>query len=356
MRRRLKSRCRGLLEVNHSEEEPDSFDSYVSKHTIQYLHKTVMEYVRRPEVQLKLEGYLKKPYDIQVRLLAANVALGKVAMWYERYGPERVDPTRLSYSPPTISSYMVYASLCHPSQSENVVRLLDGLRDFSQSSGFQLRFEPPGPSSFISLARLEKDRFDDYFLCVATSRHIVEYIKAKADWGCCITFPTGLSSRRGILQSWKRRVRGYPKSPRVSLLSILRLEYPLGASMMRILLLNGANINSPQHLGTNLRYQTPWQMILAQAIFWLSSTSNLDEKKKVNILNCMKLLVDNGADISRSSVSQACKLITQNLDDPWVDQINEEVYEGLKRLAENEESSFLINHRYRIVGSLHHFF
>lgn len=356
MRRRLKSRCKGLLEVNHSEEEPDSFESYVSNHTVQYLHKTVMEYVRSPKVQLKLEGYLTKPYDATVRLLAANVALGKVAMWYERYGPERVDPTRLSYSPPHINIYMAYASKCHPHQSENVIRLLDGLRDFTQSSGFQLLFEPPEQTDFISLARLKRDKFDDYFLCVATSLHVVEYIKAKADWGCCITFPTGLSSRRGILQSWKRRVQGYLKSPNVSLLSILRIEYPLGASMIRVLLLKGADINSRQHLGSNVHYQTPWQMILAQAIFLFSSTSRLDEKQRLNVSDCMRLLVDHGADISRSSVGQACKLITRDIGDPWVNRIKEEVYEGLKRLSENKESHFWINHQNRVLGRLHHFF
>lgn len=138
-----------------------------------------MEYVRSPEVQLKLRGYLKEPYDAKVRLLAANVAMGKAAIWYEHCGPEPPDPTRLSYTEPHVSTYMTYESQCHSNHSEDIVRLLDGLRDFTKSSGLRLEFPSPGHTEFISIGRLKKNRFDDYFPALPRGNSLLNISRPK---------------------------------------------------------------------------------------------------------------------------------------------------------------------------------
>lgn len=65
MRRRSNSRCKGFLEIqgiqhpaSAQEEDPDW-----ELCTVQYLHRTVKDYIESPDVQSKLESSLRSPYD-----------------------------------------------------------------------------------------------------------------------------------------------------------------------------------------------------------------------------------------------------------------------------------------------------
>jgi len=65
MRRRINSRCKGFLEIqrtqsttSNQEEDPDW-----ELCTVQYLHRTVKDYIESPDVQSKLESSLRSPYD-----------------------------------------------------------------------------------------------------------------------------------------------------------------------------------------------------------------------------------------------------------------------------------------------------
>jgi len=69
MRRRINSRCRGLLEVGsvrgsgRDEEIPSDLEMY----TVQYLHKTVKDYIESPEIRERLHSTMKSPYDAHLR-------------------------------------------------------------------------------------------------------------------------------------------------------------------------------------------------------------------------------------------------------------------------------------------------
>lgn len=162
-----------------------------------------------------------------------------------------------------------------------------------------------------------------------------------------MTFPAGSSSRREILQSWKRRLQGFPKTPHVSLLSLFPLADPLSISKLQVILFKGADLNSRQCLRSNAHFATAWQIILAKATIASSLNSEIHEGGRLNISNCMRLLIDHGADISRSSVNQACKLCMDR-GDAQEKQIREEVYQALKRLTTDKQSSFRINRYYEM--------
>jgi energy-coupling factor transporter ATP-binding protein EcfA2 len=64
MRRRINSRCKGMLEVNTTKPQPKDMCELF---TVQYLHKTVKDYIESPDVQRKLSQASKSPYDASLR-------------------------------------------------------------------------------------------------------------------------------------------------------------------------------------------------------------------------------------------------------------------------------------------------
>jgi len=103
----INSRCiKRLLEVRR---RPDGRMA-----TVQYLHKTVMEFLEHVVVRRKLESYLKTLYDPKVRLLAAIAA-------------KSVGDSLHNKGFPHMRSGLLYASRCHPGSVDNATRLLDRL-------------------------------------------------------------------------------------------------------------------------------------------------------------------------------------------------------------------------------------
>jgi hypothetical protein len=70
MRRRVNSRCKGLLEVGR----PATDLVELSEDTVQYLHRTVKDYIESTEVQAKLQSALKSPFDPYLRLCSGSIA------------------------------------------------------------------------------------------------------------------------------------------------------------------------------------------------------------------------------------------------------------------------------------------
>ncbi|KAH7240861.1 uncharacterized protein BKA55DRAFT_542169 [Fusarium redolens] len=88
MRRRIVSRCRGLLEV-HEDAKPLMI--YYSNGTsepidptkrdggsVVYLHRTFSEFLQSPDTQERLDSYLTTPYDSGLRISAAFASLAKL--------------------------------------------------------------------------------------------------------------------------------------------------------------------------------------------------------------------------------------------------------------------------------------
>ena len=78
MRRRINSRSKGLLEVKGLESSATEgviYDpNFYERCTVQYLHRTVKDYIQRDDVQKTLQDAMKSTFDPHLRLLAAHIA------------------------------------------------------------------------------------------------------------------------------------------------------------------------------------------------------------------------------------------------------------------------------------------
>lgn len=79
MRRRLNSRCKGFLEVPALQQSilDDREVLNMRKSTVQYLHRTVKDYVNSPAVRQKLQSAMVKPFDHNFSFCIGNLALLK---------------------------------------------------------------------------------------------------------------------------------------------------------------------------------------------------------------------------------------------------------------------------------------
>jgi hypothetical protein len=340
MRRRLNSRCKGLLEINRPV-EADS-DDYTEGGIVQYLHKTVKDYIELPEVQTKLNSHLKTSYDAQVRLLAASLAIGRV-----RIHMDTSKRRRDLHAPPVLDmpTCMAYASQCRQGSKEDVVRLLETLRELADStSGIEYRLK-------TSIRAASETSPNAYFLCYAVEHMVVEYVKAKASWGCVVTNPGVVisRSRQGLFHSWIGKIRRLPKTPSLSLLSIMDLDHPFSATMLHTMLNKGLDPNLRQEI--NVRdgstCPTPWQIALARAILAFHVDS---EERTSRVSECIQLMVDNGADTGRATVYRAYELLrtgaietTEEFPPAYEEHgrwIRENVYRTLQRVKADKRWSF----------------
>ncbi|KAF5016833.1 hypothetical protein F66182_11357, partial [Fusarium sp. NRRL 66182] len=157
MRRRLNSRCRGLLEIH--ENTTDSSDPDFGG-SVRYLHTTVYEFIWSQSTQQTLKKYLTTPYDPDIRISAAYGALAKIRM---------------------------------QSMTKGEIQHVSG--DLS-----------PG----------------DHFLCLATERSVLEYVKAKVKRGGLVTakWAAVKSYQQGIFSSTLWNLKRRQEAPAISLLSL----------------------------------------------------------------------------------------------------------------------------------------
>jgi hypothetical protein len=76
MKRRLNSHCKGLLEACGAQNGIHD-DGDAANWTVQYLHRTVKEFLDDPETQQRLRAALKAPFDSHLHLCSGNSALLK---------------------------------------------------------------------------------------------------------------------------------------------------------------------------------------------------------------------------------------------------------------------------------------
>jgi hypothetical protein len=86
MRRRINSRCKGFLEIDKGQKLPVPKESPKpvieelvdwDPCTVQYLHRTVKDYIESPRVQQKFQSAMKSPYDFSLKQCAGILSLIK---------------------------------------------------------------------------------------------------------------------------------------------------------------------------------------------------------------------------------------------------------------------------------------
>jgi len=357
IRRRLKSRCKGLLEIHEATAASSHpFDPHFGGH-VDYLHKTVYEFISREKTQQRFQSYLKTSYDAHLRIAAAYATLTKDPI-HQADGNNlnntyTNDPRSLS-----LMRCLGYAAdVSHESKNE-VVRLLDHLtgvcRDIPRDIWYSVADTRPyvtnmSPALLWAENLVYLDRCGDLdprqkLLCLACSLSVVEYVKARAGpGGLVIVQPSALDiSRDGLANLIGRVFDKWSGNRKISLLSLVCLSNPNGASILKHLLEKGAKPNMRFKIidrGFQPKRLTPWEEILAKALGYCAVYQEGDRDKYKdtdNVLRCVRQMVDGGAKVNPKTVKTAKKeakaIITRVKPDAKLNIDREGVYQCLKKM------------------------
>lgn len=344
MRRRLGSRCRGLLEVHNNTTNPAN---PVLGGTVRYLHKTVAEFVSSPLGRLKLNQLLEAEHDPDFRLAAASVAVARMLERWRRLNG--LDD--LAIFEPYISSCLCYASRASPESRREILQLMDTLQvslsdktvgewdSHSVTWGKDVLSIRGHGSSLAYLSREVK------FLCMATQALVLEYTMGKAPRGCLIKFtrPWKPNNTIGMMLWSIQSLRGIPEGPALSLLTLPSLTDRRSYDMVQYLLNDGAKLNISLNLISAARVTraTPWEDILAKAIGAFRNGVAHDERD--NLSKCLRLMIDRGAKVKDYTVINAFRLAREskyfNTDDyQWITV--DRVYNALKSMKKDSRMPF----------------
>ncbi|KAF5614688.1 heterokaryon incompatibility protein het-E-1 [Fusarium tjaetaba] len=317
MRRRIVSRCRGLLEVHENTRPLPLYDHNGVKQPcdpakpdggdVVYLHRTFKEFLRRLDTQQKLDSYLITPYDSGLRISVAYASLAKLWMRSKAQTKDGTYPFQI----------FVILSLDHagdalPSSRSDVVRLLDHLRENCASlCRFEYkdhRFRDPKGEWQKKLTEIEVSNYcsdpNQEFLCLATVMCAGEYIRAKADRNGLVMIAKR-NPRQGHFKLrtlwWIRQ--GNPERLNVSLLSLVRLTDTRSASVVKLLLDKGAKPNKMiKQIGFR---RTAWEELLAGAIAHIERNSKEVDSQ---VTECVHLMLERGAKVTVGTVETAIKM------------------------------------------------
>ncbi|RFN51453.1 vegetative incompatibility protein het-e-1 [Fusarium flagelliforme] len=364
IRRRLNSRCKGLLEIREiTASSSHSCDSRFGGH-VDYLHKTVYEYISRDRTQQRLQKYLRTSYDASLRIAAAYATLTKGTLHQCAMGHLGNRKVKESRSSNLVWCLGYAANASHESRNE-VVRLLDHLTGVCRDIPEDMYFSGADTKPYIikdspATLRAGSSFGLDYLcgldsrqkmLCLASWMSVVEYVKARARPGGLITIqPSTLDmSRNGLTNLIERAFDKWSGNRGVSLLSLVCLSHPNGASILKYLLEKGAKPNMKLALmnRTSKNIQlTPWEEILAKALIYCVVHQEENENKD-NVLRCVRQMVDGGAKVDLKTVKTARKeaMVTLNLDKPEakVRIDKEEVYQCLKKMKVHPDAQFEVS-------------
>ena len=346
MNRRLNSRCKGFLETDRAFQNIQGNSvRHPSQLTVQYLHRTVRDFIKSPKAQEFLQTSTNPNFDPSIQLCAAY--LMSMKRWSGPLIPIVVDSPIQPYTPPNKQHLIAEntralrdkrflidgdeeecpssdnAILClrqaacviKPNRGA-MIALLDELKyiisrpeyrdllvkDFTDFRDRQSYAHTPamlprrgvqGRCRFISNFRdnvtLGLEDFavlpdDESFLSLAVRYDIVPYVIARAGWG-------GLVRRLGPEKSEER----FPL-----LLDALSGDVP-EPEMVKCLLDLGAD---PNYKMSNVNSQTPWLVALTKVTLLYTLQNSLGDSTEYFVAEnkwkqTLKLMFSRGADCTR---------------------------------------------------------
>lgn len=304
MRRRLNSRCKGLLEV----QKPLIKSGLVSEGTVQYLHRTVKDYLQSSEVHAKLKAAMKSPFDLRLRLCAANLALFKTTNDSTNFLADKSFWARAQ-------DCLYNASKIELSNRDSMIALLDELDRTGKvlavkasENAYVLPHEARRDESRVKLLEAGQwvpfhplfltselhSKFGRTFLSLATHYNVTEYIEVRAMQGCLVQQPNN---------------KIWPLLADAICVCVLRMSepyaMPTSVAMIKCLLDKGADPNFliPSSTdGARGSLCTVWQEALKMRQHPLAS------KRFLHWEDIARLMIDHKADISkRALVAALCR-------------------------------------------------
>jgi hypothetical protein len=186
MRRRVNSRCKGLLEIGGVRgAKLSSWRSSLgnSSYNIQYLHRTVKDYIESPEIQGKLLSAMKSPYDAYLRHCISILILIKATPLDSRSDLQE-----------EILSFMQYAKGIGFGNEGQLSDLMD---EFDDTIAF-IADSPIGLYIYQAVSRsssvVTKAPFNGHILSVAVRYGLLGYVSSRMDssgWLVPIRQPPG---------------------------------------------------------------------------------------------------------------------------------------------------------------------
>jgi hypothetical protein len=198
IRRRINSRCKGLLEIKGS--------AYVTvcnvnDPIVEYLHRTVKDYIEGDQARKFLQRATTSTNDPTLRCLAANVAYIKGLAPSEILSPTAVDLFIYCFN---------HGRLVQPSGIPRMVLLLDELKRILSThshggaeailrlvAGISSMSIQTFPETAENSLAHNSRAIGNTFLSFAVQCQNVEYIKARAPAGCIMQLPTSEQIIRG---------------------------------------------------------------------------------------------------------------------------------------------------------------
>ncbi|KXH42773.1 hypothetical protein CNYM01_03796 [Colletotrichum nymphaeae SA-01] len=204
-RRRINSRCRGLLEVTSPSSAAKGVEGFG---TVQYLHKTVRDYILSPAIDERIKA-ARPDFDSHLRICSAYLSAFKTVVIQDRHQPFRgrlpsgkstgksSDDTTAECDEELERNMSNFAACCLQSASkvkkENtaiMVDLLDSLRDSSarmigDDEKRQARFYR-SVSRSEGLGNWYNTKAGSGFLSLAVRLGAVNYVEKKVSPGCLV--------------------------------------------------------------------------------------------------------------------------------------------------------------------------
>ena len=187
MKRRLNSRCKGLIEIREYRTHGSwHWQSLLQIPTVQYLHKTVKDYIEKPAVQNSLSKGLTTPLDPHIQLCSAFLGVSRVMSMQD----ELSDMLSM-----TVAQCMRHAARVSSTYFPTMLLLLDKLRDQLEAPKLKKWFS--SEKHFRKTARYERrcqsaeegggdddptsklGVFGNTFLSLAIKYEVVEYVTAR---------------------------------------------------------------------------------------------------------------------------------------------------------------------------------
>lgn len=200
MTRRLNSRWKGLLEIDRAVEASNPRQR--AHQTVQYLHRTVKDFIKSKKVEDFLKSSLKSPFDPHLSLCIAQYA-------YIKSLPVSATPAEEKYIANQVRSCLFYAARALPVNEKDIVKLLDHMASTlptmyatkkskpASTSRHMNQNSPRGPSQpepcpYLGIKWDHETRqasFGETFLSLAVIHGVTAYVKARAQNGCLVQKP-----------------------------------------------------------------------------------------------------------------------------------------------------------------------
>lgn len=191
LKRRLNSRCMGLIEITEQAPSGEGLFFDASQSRVHYLHRTVWDYMARDEVREKLSRRagqgLQQSFDPHLRLCSSELAFRKSNPLAVPSATNRLrSSTHYSISHTSLLNCLRHAAKVQKSGLESMIRIVDAVRSVpptEEDERFdkytqEYEFCSSGPSQVQdTLSFLIYDRSP--FISLVIRCGIMEYVRAK---------------------------------------------------------------------------------------------------------------------------------------------------------------------------------